>query len=155
MTVVLHLHGLPLRGQATRVFEGADHGAEVSFLVVDAPPGEGAAPHTHPYAEVFVVQEGEARFSIGDRTLQVSGPRVVVAPAHTPHAFVATGTGRLRSVNIHPVPRIVTEWLAEGPAPGQVTGPAPSQVAGAAPGQGPGEAPGSAPGGAGSGAGDL
>jgi quercetin dioxygenase-like cupin family protein len=139
MTAVLHLLGLPLRGQATRVFEGADHGAEVSFLVVDAPPGEGAAPHTHPYAEVFVVQEGEARFSIGDRTLQVSGPRVVVAPAHTPHAFVATGTGRLRSVNIHPVPRIVTEWLAQGAAPGQVAGEGSRSA--------PGEAPHSAPGG--------
>ena len=39
-------------------FEGAAHGSEVSFFVVDDAPGEGPALHHHPYSETFVVIAG-------------------------------------------------------------------------------------------------
>ena len=32
-------------------------------MVVNAPPGGGPNLHTHPYEEVFVVQEGHATFT--------------------------------------------------------------------------------------------
>ena len=35
----------------------------------------------------------------------------MVAPPGMPHAFMNTGTGRLRSVDIHASPVFVTEWL--------------------------------------------
>jgi hypothetical protein len=38
---------------------------------------------------------------------------VVVALAGEPHAFVNSGDGPLRSVNIHASPRFVTEWLEQ------------------------------------------
>jgi mannose-6-phosphate isomerase-like protein (cupin superfamily) len=87
-------------------------GAGVSVIVVDAAPGEGPRLHRHPYKEVFVVLEGEATFTLGDEQRVVTGGEVVVAPAGVAHAFVNSGEGRLRQVDIHESPRFETEWLA-------------------------------------------
>jgi mannose-6-phosphate isomerase-like protein (cupin superfamily) len=95
-------------------FEGADHGgANVSFFLLDAAPGRGPSLHTHDYAEVFIVLEGQATFRGPDSEREVTGGHVVVVPAGEPHAFVNSGDGPLRQVNIHASPRFVTEWLEE------------------------------------------
>jgi mannose-6-phosphate isomerase-like protein (cupin superfamily) len=86
-------------------------GAGVSLIQVDLAPGHGPALHRHPYAEVFVVVEGEATFTLGDATQVVGAGAVVVAPAGVAHRFVNSGTGRLRQVDIHESPRFQTEWL--------------------------------------------
>jgi mannose-6-phosphate isomerase-like protein (cupin superfamily) len=91
--------------------QGYHLGANVSFIVVDAPPGGGPRLHRHPYEEVFVVQEGSATFTAGDETTEVEGGQVVVVPAGVPHKFMNSGTGRLRQVDIHASDRFVTEWL--------------------------------------------
>ena len=50
------------------LFEGEDHGIGISAFVVDSTPGLGPSLHVHPYAEVFLVHEGEATFSVaGDQ----------------------------------------------------------------------------------------
>jgi mannose-6-phosphate isomerase-like protein (cupin superfamily) len=90
---------------------GAEHGLEITILFVDAPPGRGPRLHRHPYAEIFIVQEGEARFTVGEEELDVSAGDVVVAEPHEPHAFVNTGTTPLRQVDIHLSPSFSTEWL--------------------------------------------
>jgi mannose-6-phosphate isomerase-like protein (cupin superfamily) len=84
----------------------------MSFIVVNAPPGGGPKLHRHPYEEVFMVQEGNATFTAGEETIEVSGRQVVV-PAGVPHKFVNSGTGRLRQLDIHASDRFVTEWLEE------------------------------------------
>jgi mannose-6-phosphate isomerase-like protein (cupin superfamily) len=95
-------------------FEGYLHeDAGASFLLVNLPPGGGPALHRHAYAEVFVVQEGHARFTAGDETLEVAGGHIVVVPSGTPHKFVNDGTGELRMLNIHAAGKIKTEWLQE------------------------------------------
>jgi quercetin dioxygenase-like cupin family protein len=95
-----------------RRFEGDPYGGvALSFFVIALPPGDGPDLHQHPYEEVFVVQEGLARFTVGDETYDVTGGHVVVAPANTPHRFVNAGSDTLRSVNIHPTSRMITEWL--------------------------------------------
>ena len=110
MTTVIAFDALEREG----TFEGYLHeDAGVSFLLVNAPPGGGPALHQHAYAEVFVVQEGHARFTAGDETLEVAGGHVVVVPPGTPHKFVNDGDGALRMVNIHAAGKIVTEWLKE------------------------------------------
>ncbi|MDQ3793571.1 MAG: cupin domain-containing protein [Actinomycetota bacterium] len=101
----------PARGDDANEFQGYRHGAGVSFIVVDAPPGGGPRLHRHPYEEVFVVQEGSATFTAGEETVEVKGGQVVVVPAGVPHKFVNSGTGRLRQVDIHASERFVTEWL--------------------------------------------
>ena len=95
-------------------FEGYRYGGvDVSFFLVDSPPGGGAVLHTHPYEEVFVTLEGQATFTVGDATIEVGAGQVVVAPAGVPHKFVNSGTGPLRQVDIHPSGRIRQENIPE------------------------------------------
>jgi mannose-6-phosphate isomerase-like protein (cupin superfamily) len=103
----------PERGEDANEFQGYHHDANVSLIVVDAPPGGGPKLHRHPYEEVFVVQEGTATFTAGDETIEVKGGQVVVVPAGVAHRFVNSGPGRLRQVDIHASERFVTEWLED------------------------------------------
>lgn len=101
----------PVRGDDADEFQGHHLGANVSLIVVDAPPGGGPRLHRHPYEEVFVVQEGTATFTAGDEKIEAKGGQVVVVPAGVPHKFVNSGTERLRQVDIHASDRFLTEWL--------------------------------------------
>jgi mannose-6-phosphate isomerase-like protein (cupin superfamily) len=102
------------RGKTARWFEGYRYGdVGVSFFLVDSPPGGGSRLHHHPYEEVFVTLEGEATFTVGDATMEVSAGQIVVAPAGVPHKFVNSGTGPLRQVDIHPNARIQQVNLPE------------------------------------------
>ncbi len=113
MTHVISKDELPHRG-TSHTFEGYRYGdANVSFFLTDAPPGSGPRLHTHPYAEVFVVQEGQATFTAGAATIEATAGQIVVVPASTPHKFVNSGSGRLRQISIHTSERMVTEWLEE------------------------------------------
>ena len=95
------------RGKTARWFEGYRYGdVDVSFFLVDSPPGGGPRLHKHPYEEIFVTLEGEATFTLGDDTIEVSAGQIVVAPAGVPHKFVNSGSGTLRQVDIHPSGRI-------------------------------------------------
>jgi quercetin dioxygenase-like cupin family protein len=94
-------------GTIAHKFEGYRYGdVNVSFFLVDSPPGGGPVLHTHPYEEIFVTLEGEATVTVGDATIEVSAGQVVVAPAGVPHKFVNSGSGLLRQVDIHPSGRI-------------------------------------------------
>jgi len=90
---------------------GADHDLDVTILFVDAEPGRGPALHRHPYAELFIVQEGEATFTLGEETVQARPGDILVAWPDQPHAFVNSGSGPLRQVDIHLSPSFSTEWL--------------------------------------------
>jgi len=98
-------------------FEGSPYGSPVSFFVVDAAPGDGPAPHRHPYAETFIVLGGRGRFEVGGHPIEVETGDVLVAPPETAHAFRALGTERLRLVAIHAAARMDTTWLAPGQHP--------------------------------------
>jgi quercetin dioxygenase-like cupin family protein len=94
-------------GKIVHWFEGYRYGdVNVSFFLVDSPPGGGPVLHTHPYEEIFVTLEGEATFTVGDATIEVSAGQIVVAPAGVPHKFVNSGSGPLRQVDIHTNGRI-------------------------------------------------
>jgi|SRR5690242_3925816 quercetin dioxygenase-like cupin family protein len=90
---------------------GEDIGANVSIIVPHAAPGDRVSLHRHPYAEVFVVIEGEATFTLGDEERVVRAGEIVVAPPGVAHGFVNSGSGPLRQVDIHEHPQFVTEWL--------------------------------------------
>jgi mannose-6-phosphate isomerase-like protein (cupin superfamily) len=102
MAIVLTLEDLRSSPTAS-LFEGDKHGdgAPVSSFIVGTPPGKGPRLHEHPYAEVFVVLEGEATFTAGDEEVAVPGGNVVVVPPDTPHKFVNSGEDTLRMVTIH------------------------------------------------------
>ena len=92
-------------------FEGEGHGVSVSIILVDMPPGEEVRLHRHPYAEIFIVQEGRATYTVGSSTIDVVAPRMLIAPATVQHAFVNSGDQRLKQVDIHLSPKFITEWL--------------------------------------------
>jgi mannose-6-phosphate isomerase-like protein (cupin superfamily) len=100
-----------------RELVGTDHGLEITLLFVDAAPGQGPSLHRHPYDEVFIVQEGQASFRLADEQLEVGAGDIVVAHANEPHAFVNSGAGPLRQVDIHVSPTLQTEWLEERGTP--------------------------------------
>jgi mannose-6-phosphate isomerase-like protein (cupin superfamily) len=106
---------LPFGGIAHK-FEGHRYGdVNVSFFLVDSPPGGGAVLHTHPYEEVFLTLEGQATFTVGDATIEVGAGQIVVAPAGVPHKFVNSGAGPLRQVDIHPSGRIRQDNITGDP----------------------------------------
>ena len=99
---------------STSEFEGYLHAdTEVSFILVDMQPGEGVRLHTHPYQEIFIVQEGAATYRVGTTTLQARAGQIIITEANTPHKFVNIGEGRLRQVDIHLSKRFITQWLEE------------------------------------------
>lgn len=114
---VIPLDDLPETPDAHR-FEGANQGdVPVSFILVHSPPGsKPVALHRHPYAEVFIVQAGEATFTVGRETVVVGAGHVVVSAANQPHGFANSGRAELRMVNIHASERFVTEWLSRADA---------------------------------------
>ena len=91
-------------GPRAELFEGARHGdgVDLSFFVTTTPPDRGPPLHVHPHAEVFLVEEGSARFTIGDEEVELSVGQVVMVPPETPHRFHNTGTGDLRVVSMQP-----------------------------------------------------
>lgn len=98
-------------------FVGEEHGdVPFSIILVHSQPGVGPKVHRHPYAEVFVVESGQATFRIGDATAVVEEGHIVVSPPGEAHGFTNTGSGELRLVAIHGAARFSTEWL-EGADP--------------------------------------
>jgi mannose-6-phosphate isomerase-like protein (cupin superfamily) len=94
-------------------FVGAEHGdIPFSIILVHSEPGVGPKLHRHPYAEVFVVESGQATFQIGDETAVVDEGHIVVSPPGEAHGFTNTGTGELRLTAIHGAGRFDTEWLS-------------------------------------------
>jgi quercetin dioxygenase-like cupin family protein len=107
---VISQDGLPISA-GSRELEGRDHGVGVSLIFVDAPPGGGPSQHKHAYEEIFVLLEGEATFTLGDEERVAHAGEIVIASRETPHAFVNSGSGPLRQIDIHVSPRFMTEWL--------------------------------------------
>lgn len=107
----INLDDLPFAGLSHEL-EGYLHGEVRACLIFfDGPPGSGPKLHRHPYAEIFVIQEGHATFTVGDATIEATAGQLLIAQAGVPHKFVNSGTGRLRQLDIHTNDRFVTEWL--------------------------------------------
>lgn len=110
MATAIAKDALP-RSETAYRFEGERYGeVGVSFFLTDAPPGSGPKLHMHPYAEVFVVQEGHVTFTVGAETIPASAGQIVIVPPNTPHTFVNAGPGRARHIDIHTSRCMETEW---------------------------------------------
>lgn len=86
-------------------------GVGACVLFVDAQPGQGPRLHRHKYAELLIVLEGTATFRDGSSTRVVGAGEMAVVEAGQAHAFVNSGSGLLRQIDIHLSPRFDTEWL--------------------------------------------
>jgi mannose-6-phosphate isomerase-like protein (cupin superfamily) len=113
MAQVISNDELPNNGSVYK-FEGYQYGdVDVSFFLSHTASGKGPDLHKHPYDEVFVVQEGELAFTVGDETIEATGGQIVIAPAGAPHKFVNSGTRRARHIDIHTSRRMITDWLED------------------------------------------
>ena len=102
------------RSGTAPLFEGGEYGEiPLSFFWLSTLPGRGPSLHLHPYAEVFVLQQGQATFTIGEDTQELLGGQMVIVPANTPHKFKNSGTEPLQMITIHPRPQVITQWLEE------------------------------------------
>src|SRR3954462_11085630 len=102
-------------GTAAERFDGAVHGdgVAISFFLNHTPPGRGARPHSHPYGEVFVLADGEARFEVDGASVVARGGQVVVVPARAVHGVTSTGDRPFETTSIHAAAEMVTEWIEE------------------------------------------
>jgi NAD(P)-dependent dehydrogenase (short-subunit alcohol dehydrogenase family)/quercetin dioxygenase-like cupin family protein len=113
VTQLIGKQELPNNG-SVYTFEGYLYSdVDVSFFLSDTAPGKGPDLHKHPYDEVFVVQEGELTFTVGEETIKATGGQIVIAPAGARHKFVNSGAGRARHIDIHASRRMITEWLED------------------------------------------
>jgi mannose-6-phosphate isomerase-like protein (cupin superfamily) len=94
----------------TRRFVGREHGAGISYFFVDNEPGEGPDLHWHPYTETWVVLEGTARITIGDRELVANEGDTATVGAGVWHGFKNAGNSRLRVLCIHASDVIIQTW---------------------------------------------
>ena len=90
-------------------FEGADHSSPVSFFYVTSEPGKGADKHRHPYAETFVIIDGDIDVTVDGITERLHGGTIAIIPAHAWHEFTNVSDHRALMVNIHPVERMIQE----------------------------------------------
>jgi len=82
--------------------EGVDLGTGVTVLAYATDEiGKGPTLHVHPYDEIFILREGRALFTVGDREVEVGAGQIVLGPAHVPHKYHNLGPGRLESLDIH------------------------------------------------------
>ena len=92
----------PYRGSVA----GEALGTQITVLTYgNDEPGTGPVLHVHPYDEVFVLQQGRARFFVGDQVIDAEAGETVMGPAGVPHRFVNRGPGRLQTLDIHLSPR--------------------------------------------------
>jgi quercetin dioxygenase-like cupin family protein len=91
-------------GGAVRYLEGAAYGLKTSVYHSQVPPGAGPRTHSHPYAEVFVLHEGQGRYTVEDETFEAAAGDIVIIPAGMWHSFVNPGEGFLRQTAIHEAP---------------------------------------------------
>ncbi len=113
MYKVISSQTLELRPGGTVKFEGAPYGVDGSFFHVKSPPGTGSMLHLHPYPETWLVQSGQARFTIGQDEIEVQTGDIVVAAPNIAHKFLNVGDGVLEMFCLHPASRMVQESVGE------------------------------------------
>jgi quercetin dioxygenase-like cupin family protein len=112
MAPVVNTSDLP--GENARQFEGYHYGdVNVSFFVSVTRPGRGPSLHTHPYAEVFIVQVGSLTFVVRDQTIEAAAGQIVIVPAGVPHKFTNTSSDVAHHLDIHTSSQMQTTWLEE------------------------------------------
>ena len=97
-------------GGSVRYLEGARYGLATSVLEAEIVPGSGPRPHTHTYAEFFILHEGQGRYFVDGISIDAEAGDIVIVPPDTKHSFVNTGSGPLRHSAIHEAPARISTF---------------------------------------------
>jgi quercetin dioxygenase-like cupin family protein len=106
----IDINSLKSPGGEVETFHGFEHEANLSFFVVHFPPGRGPKKHRHPYEETFIILEGEIEVMVDGQSDRIGAGKIAIIPAHTWHEFKNCSDKPLLLVNLHPVPKMITEW---------------------------------------------
>ena len=110
---MLNRDDLPYDGN-TYEFQGIENqNTNVSFIWVDMPPGAAIRLHTHPYEEIFIIQEGVSTFTVGSATLEARAGQILIVPAEVPHKFMNLSDKQLKQIDIHVNKQFITDWLED------------------------------------------
>lgn len=107
---IIDISNLKPPGGESATFHGFEHGANASFFVVAISPGKGPKKHRHPYEETFIILQGEIEAIVDGTTQMVGAGKIVIIPASTWHEFKVHSEKLVQMINIHPVPKMITEW---------------------------------------------
>ncbi len=66
-------------------FVGEKHDVNISFSLVNAPPGRRPDLHRHDYDEIIIVQDERATSVAGDEQRDMKAGDIIVIPGRTPH----------------------------------------------------------------------
>jgi quercetin dioxygenase-like cupin family protein len=91
-------------GGAVRYLEGQRHGLVTSVFASEIVAGSGPAAHTHTYAEIFILHEGQGRYTVEGQHFDAVAGDVVIVPPEQEHEFTNIGPGVLRHTAIHESP---------------------------------------------------
>jgi len=56
---LIDINSITPPGAEVAIFQGINHGTNVSFFIVHFSPGKGPKKHRHPYEETFIILDGE------------------------------------------------------------------------------------------------
>src|ERR1700728_766134 len=88
-----HLHSLGFSSLAFKVVPSDTAGNLLVIEHTNLIANSGPALHMHlSQEEWFYVMEGEVRFQVGDRRMQLGPGESILAPRRIPHTFSATGS---------------------------------------------------------------
>jgi mannose-6-phosphate isomerase-like protein (cupin superfamily) len=111
--ILLNREDLPYDGN-TYEFQGALYqDTNVSFIWVDMSPGGTIRLHKHPYAEIFIIQDGIATFTVDSATLEARAGQIIIVPAEIPHKFMNLSEKQLKQIDIHVNKQFITSWLED------------------------------------------
>ena len=100
-------------GKGLAVCNGFENNPNLSVFLCDFSPGIGPKKHRHPYEETFIVLEGEMEAIVEGKTYTIKEGNIMVVPAGKWHEFTNKTDKKIRTVNIHPVAVMDTEWYGE------------------------------------------
>ena len=100
--VVTDLEGMDGAEHWSAYLEGTSYDVDVSYIHLSTTRVDVGPPlHTHPYAEVILIRQGRAMFTLGSEQFVARAGQTLVIPPETPHRFRTLGPGRYESVAVH------------------------------------------------------
>ena len=107
---IIDINDLRAPSGEAATFQGFAHEANVSFFIVQFSRGKGPKKHRHPYEETFIILDGEIEAIVDGEVQRIGSDQIAIIPANAWHEFKNCSDKPLHMVNVHPVPKMITEW---------------------------------------------
>lgn len=78
--------------------EAEARGFAYGAMVFDVHPGRSTEPHSHLSEEIWVVQEGTGRVTVGDREIDLAAGTRITLPSQVPHQVTNTSDQTLKVI---------------------------------------------------------